>query len=534
MGIKQGLAAALLGMVFLGRPAPAVFGQERESRDLILVLDASAAMSAYYREINRYLSGPFLHANLRLGDTFHLIAFSDRARMEIARRIEGRGDLETIIGRLLLMYPLEPPADLPAALSFAERYVRDLDSRRQKKMILLSLGNEGEAASPEAQAVETRRRLAGRNTSLEYIDPRTLPKAPARTAPPPATEATPSQATAPASGQAAQRPATAATPSQATAAPGQAAQRPAAAATTPSQATAPASGQAAQRPATAATPSQATAAPGQATAPATGQAAQRPAAAATPSQTTAPATGQRAQRPATATTSGQTEERASGSIRAGFRNLRRALLDHYKLPAGLLILTVLGLGIFFLARRLHRSPNRAAARAAAGGASGGQTSQKAPPAESAGARQIRAPRKSPYRDTYRAPKKIEYGAPLMLRLFVADQNTFVGKRNTHLVKPGSSYTVGGGRSDFLIFLVRIPPRIGELRYENSSCSFYPRKPEYFPDIGAGPVRDCIGKTIRVISDKGYELFIRIEQYEDPLIELNRLMHSIKIPSALDV
>jgi hypothetical protein len=121
----------------------------------------------------------------------------------------------------------------------------------------------------------------------------------------------------------------------------------------------------------------------------------------------------------------------------------------------------------------------------------------------------------------------------MLKLFVADQNTFIGKRNTHLVKPGLFYTVGGGRSDFLIFLVRVPPRIGELYYGNSGCSFHPRKPEYFPDIGAEPVQDCIGKTIRVVSDKGYELIIRIEQYEDPLVELNKLMHSIKVPSALE-
>jgi hypothetical protein len=121
----------------------------------------------------------------------------------------------------------------------------------------------------------------------------------------------------------------------------------------------------------------------------------------------------------------------------------------------------------------------------------------------------------------------------MLKLFVADQNTLIGKRNTHLVKPGLSYTVGGGRSDFLIFLVPVPPHIGELRYENSGCSFYPRKPEYFPDTGNEPIHDCIGKIIRVISDKGYELFLRIEQYEDPLIELNRLMHSIRLPSALD-
>jgi hypothetical protein len=118
----------------------------------------------------------------------------------------------------------------------------------------------------------------------------------------------------------------------------------------------------------------------------------------------------------------------------------------------------------------------------------------------------------------------------MLKLYVADQNTLIGKRNTHLVKPGLSYTIGGGNSDFLIFLVRVPPNIGELRYQNSTCSFHPRRAEYFPDLDGGPVLDCIGKNIRVISDKGYELFLRLEQYEDPLIELNRILHSIRLPS----
>jgi hypothetical protein len=209
-------------------------------------------------------------------------------------------------------------------------------------------------------------------------------------------------------------------------------------------------------------------------------------------------------------------------------------LNNYKLLGGLLVLTALGLGTFFLVRHLHRSPNRAAARAAGPSAGRARPVSQTTASPEENARVRHTPRESPYRDTYKAPEKIEYGVPLMLRLFVTDQNTFIGKRNTHLVKPGLSYTVGGGRSDFLIFLVRIPPHIGELRYENSGCSFYPRKPEYFPDIGGEPVRDCIGKNIRVVSDKGYELFMRIEQYEDPLIELNRLMHSIKVPSALDV
>jgi hypothetical protein len=62
-----------------------------------------------------------------------------------------------------------------------------------------------------------------------------------------------------------------------------------------------------------------------------------------------------------------------------------------------------------------------------------------------------------------------------------------------------------------------------------NCTFYPKRPEFFPDAGSQPVTDCIGKTIRILSEKGYELFIRIERYEDPLIALNQLLTSIVVP-----
>jgi hypothetical protein len=138
-------------------------------------------------------------------------------------------------------------------------------------------------------------------------------------------------------------------------------------------------------------------------------------------------------------------------------------------------------------------------------------------------------RENRYTDTYEPPK-VAYGSPLMLKLFVLDQNTSIGKRNTHLAKPGVSFTVGGAKSDFLIFLVPLPPRIGELKYESSGCTFYPRRAKYFPDIGNNPVQDCIGKNIRIISNKGYELFFRVELHEDPLVKLNQLMQSVRVPS----
>jgi hypothetical protein len=119
--------------------------------------------------------------------------------------------------------------------------------------------------------------------------------------------------------------------------------------------------------------------------------------------------------------------------------------------------------------------------------------------------------------------------PLMLNLFVDDQNTAIGRRNIHLVKSGYTFSIGGGKSDFLIFLVPIPPRIADVQYDGRNCTFIPRIPKYFPDIGSQSVPNCIGKTIRVISDKNYELHIRIETYEDPLAALNKLLNSISIP-----
>jgi hypothetical protein len=114
----------------------------------------------------------------------------------------------------------------------------------------------------------------------------------------------------------------------------------------------------------------------------------------------------------------------------------------------------------------------------------------------------------------------------MLSLFVEDQNTGIGRRNIHNLKAGNSYTIGGGKSDYLIFLVPIPPRIAELHYDGRSCTFVPKRSEFFPDLGGQSLSNCIGKTIRIVSQKNYELFIRFVRYEDPLKELNKIMQSI--------
>jgi hypothetical protein len=109
--------------------------------DLIVLIDTSLNMSGHYREFIDYVSGPFLREFLRIGDTFHILSFSDSPKTEIARRIEGVGDVETIISRLYLLYPLESRRDLNGALDYAGSYIAELPSR-PRKLVLFTAGQE--------------------------------------------------------------------------------------------------------------------------------------------------------------------------------------------------------------------------------------------------------------------------------------------------------------------------------------------------------------------------------------------------------
>jgi hypothetical protein len=207
----------------------------------------------------------------------------------------------------------------------------------------------------------------------------------------------------------------------------------------------------------------------------------------------------------------------------------------------LLLLLILIAIIIFVSRRLDKSPNRVISKAVSPGSSGTKSETK-------------PVKQDRFTETRKTAQILEYpptrmkplpkdkvydenafssnGGPLLLNLFVADQNTAIGKRNIHSLKPGYSLTIGGGKSDFLIFLVPVPPNIAEVRHDGRDCAFIPRKPQYFPDIGSQTIPHCIGKTFRVISDKKYELHIRFEKYEDPLNALNKMLRSIKVPGPI--
>ncbi|MDR2028876.1 MAG: VWA domain-containing protein, partial [Treponema sp.] len=213
-------------------------GQDRGPIDLVVLLDTSSSMSGSYEEVSNYMIGPFLREFLRIGDTFHLISFSTVPRMEISRRIEGVGDVETIIGRILLMYPLDPYSDISTALSYGEQYVSSLPSSRQKKVFLISDGDHSPRPGSASGGGSLQDLIAGTSSRLNRLGAefrylsvplgsQTAGSAPGGAARPPAPASTPAASTpAP----------TASTPAPAASTPAPAASTPAPAASTPAPA----------------------------------------------------------------------------------------------------------------------------------------------------------------------------------------------------------------------------------------------------------------------------------------------------------
>jgi hypothetical protein len=119
--------------------------------------------------------------------------------------------------------------------------------------------------------------------------------------------------------------------------------------------------------------------------------------------------------------------------------------------------------------------------------------------------------------------------PRLLSISVENQNTNIGRRNFHSIKAGFSLTIGGGNSDFLVFLTPLPPRLAKVYFDGEHCSFIPLKRRFFPEITSKTLPDCIGGTIRIKTEKNYDIFIRIVSHESPLQELNRLFNLVRLP-----
>jgi hypothetical protein len=492
------------------------FAQNR-SIDLVLVLDNSSSMSSSYPETLNYITGPFLREFLRVGDTFHLISFSDLPQAEISRRIEGVGDMETIIGRMLLMYPLNPYSDIPEALNFAEQYVSSLPGGRPKKVVLVTDGDQsprsGTGQPMDGAAVQSLlksavSRFSQRGAEFYLVTFPLTGSGPSSGRGARTVQASPAVQTAP--------PVEPAAGTAVRAAPRENA---------PSGNQDPVPAQSTE---TGTVQEDAAASGGEPGAVAVGEAV--PAAGGTPAGTA----------PGTVSPEAASADTTVSPADPGFQGFPVSLPLLIGLVAALLLILVLI--IFLVTRRLQSSPNRAMTNAAlASGTKPISQEEAAKHKDQSAARNAEllgsyaasqrpgtpnAPRRT---QLYNAPDQPTDGPPL-LNLYVDGQSTAIGRRNIHNAKTGVTFTIGGGNSDFLIFFVNIPPHIAEIRYDGNQCTFYPRKPQYFPDTGSQVIPNCIGQAVRVISDKKYEFFIRVDRYQDPLIALNRLLHSIEIPS----
>ena len=485
---------ALILMIF----ACAAYGQDGPI-DLILLLDTSTGMSSSYDNVNNYITGGFLTEFLRVGDTFHLIAFSQSPRLDVARRIAVTGDVETIIARMMLQYPIERGSNISGAITYAEQYIAGLPSR-PKKIVLVSTGGSDTANLVSA----ANQRLSSRNATLDFVQ--VTPGRPITNVP--SSGRTPPQIQgggAPIGGGIGFTGETGETIDGQrigeTGGPGR---------ILPSER------------------------PGQ------------------------QITGDNSDGITDIVTDGGIQDRSDGlsEIEGGIDGQRIddeysiaypapgtmteksgfSFTDNLPLLIGLilLLLLIIGLIMLFSFRRLGSSPNRVMAQVASGGPGG--TRERVDHSKdlaryAAGQNRRTTPYSDrPYKPDSAAPVVINPHGPLLLNLFVEDQNTAIGKRNIHSLKSGYSLSVGGGKGDgFLIFLVPIPGNIGELRRNGSQLTFIPKKAKYFPDLGSNELRDCLNKTIRIISDKNYELRFRFEMYEDPLAALNRMLNSIKVP-----
>ncbi|MBN1698706.1 MAG: VWA domain-containing protein [Spirochaetales bacterium] len=114
----------------------------------------------------------------------------------------------------------------------------------------------------------------------------------------------------------------------------------------------------------------------------------------------------------------------------------------------------------------------------------------------------------------------------LIEMRVSFQNPHIGFRNIHKIDENKRLSVGGGLSSFLVFLIPVPSHIAEISCENGVYVFTPIREELFPDL-SGPVKNCLNKEIPLVSSHNYRTYLVFTRYESPLLKLNRILHSVE-------
>ena len=134
---RTALPALLIGMALL------VAGPLRASADgmdVLVMVDTSESMFPYFDNLVQYLIRDLLEERLRPGDSFHLLSFASEPEIELGVGIDDNLSVEKVIGRILLLQPLGKYTDLVSAVQFLYTYVKVLPQKNKKTILLLTDG----------------------------------------------------------------------------------------------------------------------------------------------------------------------------------------------------------------------------------------------------------------------------------------------------------------------------------------------------------------------------------------------------------
>ncbi|NLJ45775.1 MAG: hypothetical protein GX430_04365, partial [Treponema sp.] len=117
---------------------------------------------------------------------------------------------------------------------------------------------------------------------------------------------------------------------------------------------------------------------------------------------------------------------------------------------------------------------------------------------------------------------------LRVEFRVEDQNPNIGLRNVRTLQSGGKKSIGGRRSDFLVFLVPVPPRVAEVFFDGEDLTIIPLKPEFFPEY-SGPIQGCLGKPVRMVNRFSKVLTLTFNRYVPPADRLNKILRCLETP-----
>ena len=116
------------------------FNLRAEPSDVVVLLDTSGSLLAYYEQINEIVVKEIFANYVRHGDVFHLISFNASPNLEISQIVDSQRDFSRIVSKFLLIHPLAKTSDILVALDFLQGYLPTLPRLHDKKLIFISDG----------------------------------------------------------------------------------------------------------------------------------------------------------------------------------------------------------------------------------------------------------------------------------------------------------------------------------------------------------------------------------------------------------